>query len=44
MKKEGCQARRGEQTITLKLGDCIDVMQKLPANSVAAIVCDPPYG
>lgn len=25
-------------------GDCVDVMADLPANSVDAIVCDPPYG
>jgi len=25
-------------------GNCLDEMKKLPANSVDAIVCDPPYG
>ena len=28
----------------LRLGDCLDVMRTLPANSIDAIVCDPPYG
>ena len=28
----------------LILGDCVDVMRAVPAESVAAIVCDPPYG
>lgn len=25
-------------------GDCIEVMKKLPDNSVDAVICDPPYG
>lgn len=28
----------------LILGDCVDVMRAMPAESVTAIVCDPPYG
>ena len=28
---------------TIVHGDCLDVMQKLPDNSVDLIVCDPPY-
>ena len=32
------------RVIQLQLGDCIDLMQKLPDGSVGAIVCDPPYG
>jgi site-specific DNA-methyltransferase (adenine-specific) len=28
---------------TIVLGDCLDVMQKLPDNSIDLIVCDPPY-
>jgi len=29
---------------TIINGNCLDEMRKLPANSVDAIVCDPPYG
>jgi site-specific DNA-methyltransferase (adenine-specific) len=29
---------------TLHLGDCIEAMRNLPAASVDAVVCDPPYG
>ena len=29
--------------LTLYLGDCIEVMKSLPANSVDALVADPPY-
>lgn len=28
----------------VRVGDCIDVLQAMPDNSVDAIVCDPPYG
>ena len=28
----------------LYLGDCLDVMKKLEANSVDSVICDPPYG
>ena len=31
-------------TVTLHLGDCIEVMRTLPEASVDAIVTDPPYG
>src|SRR5664279_940698 len=31
-------------TPTVYQGNCITVMRTLPANSVDAIVCDPPYG
>jgi DNA modification methylase len=30
-------------TAIIKLGDCIDVMKKMDANSVDAIITDPPY-
>lgn len=30
--------------VTLHLGDCIDVMRELPAESVDAVCTDPPYG
>lgn len=29
---------------TLYLGDCLEVMAKLPCGSVDAVICDPPYG
>lgn len=29
--------------ITLKVGDCLEVMKSLPINSVDAIITDPPY-
>lgn len=32
------------ETVTLYLGDCIEVMRALPEASVDAVVCDPPYG
>lgn len=31
-------------TVTLHLGDCVEVMRSMPDNSVDAIVTDPPYG
>jgi site-specific DNA-methyltransferase (adenine-specific) len=31
-------------TVTLHLGDCLDVMRTLPAASVDAVITDPPYG
>ena len=30
--------------ITLRLGDCVAVMQDMPEATVGAAVCDPPYG
>lgn len=33
-----------EQTITLRLGDCFQVMRTLEENSVRGAVLDPPYG
>jgi site-specific DNA-methyltransferase (adenine-specific) len=30
--------------IVLHHGDCIEVMHSMPADSVDAVVCDPPYG
>lgn len=30
--------------VRLYLGDCIEVMAAMPADSVDAVVCDPPYG
>lgn len=32
------------RTCDLYLGDCLDVMQQLPDNSIDCIICDPPYG
>ena len=32
------------QTLTLRLGDCVHVLQGMPENSLGAIVSDPPYG
>jgi site-specific DNA-methyltransferase (adenine-specific) len=29
--------------VTLYLGDCLDVLDRLPANSVDAVITDPPY-
>ena len=28
---------------TIVLGDCLDVLQKLPDNSIDVLICDPPY-
>jgi hypothetical protein len=33
-----------DEDLTLYLGDCLDVMQTLPDDSVDAVVTDPPYG
>lgn len=33
-----------DEHVTLHHGDCLDVMADMPANSVHAIVTDPPYG
>ena len=30
--------------VRLYLGDCIEVMREMDAESVDAVVCDPPYG
>ena len=30
--------------VELHLGDCLDVLARLPAGSVDACVTDPPYG
>ena len=30
--------------ITLRHGDCFDVLKELESNSVGSVVCDPPYG
>jgi DNA modification methylase len=30
--------------VVVHLGDCLDVLPELPASSIDAIVCDPPYG
>lgn len=32
------------QTITLKLGDCVEVLAEMKEDSVGSFVCDPPYG
>lgn len=44
MATENSASRRATQTIQLRLGDCLDVMQSFPDASVGAVVCDPPYG
>ena len=31
-------------TITLKQGDCLELMKELPDESVDAVITDPPYG
>ena len=33
-----------EKRVTLHIGDCLEVMSKFEANSIDAIVSDPPYG
>ena len=30
--------------IDLQKGDCLELMKKLPDNSVDAVICDLPYG
>lgn len=35
---------RKNEMSTLFLGDCLDVMRKMDADSIDAIVTDPPYG
>ena len=30
--------------IDLRYGDCLDVMQEIPNNSIDCIICDLPYG
>ena len=30
-------------TITLHLGDCLEVMKSIPDKSVDAVITDPPY-
>lgn len=37
-------AHRAVQTLRLRLGDCVEVLALLPAESIGAVVCDPPYG
>ncbi|KRS17513.1 DNA-methyltransferase [Roseovarius indicus] len=32
------------ETVTLHLGDCLDVLRAMPGNSVESVVTDPPYG
>lgn len=32
-----------DELLTLHLGDCVDVMRELPAESVDAVVTDPPF-
>ena len=31
-------------TVTLHLGDCLEVMKSIPTGSVDAVITDPPYG
>jgi len=39
--KQPCECRDGA---SFYYGDCLEVMQAMEADSVSAIVCDPPYG
>lgn len=32
------------ETNTIYLGDCLDIMQRIPAGSVDMVLCDLPYG
>ena len=32
------------QTLTLKHGDCIEVLKAMKEDSVGSVICDPPYG
>lgn len=32
------------QTLTLRLGDCVDVLRGMKEGDVGAFICDPPYG
>ena len=32
------------QTLTLKHGDCVEVLATLSESSVGSVICDPPYG
>lgn len=34
----------GKSSISLYHGDCLDIMQSIPDNSIDAIITDPPYG
>lgn len=36
--------RREGQTISLQLGDCLEVLKSIPDGHVKAVVTDPPYG
>ena len=33
-----------DDTVTVHLGDCLDILREIPDNSIDAIVTDPPYG
>ncbi len=33
----------GAENVSLKHGDCLEVMKSLPDNSVDSVVTDPPY-
>ena len=35
---------RGDMTVELHLGDCLEFMRTLPDKSVDAVITDPPYG
>lgn len=37
-------SRRGDMTLRLTLGDCIEKMRDIPERSIGAVICDPPYG
>ena len=32
------------QTLTLKHGDCVEVLAEMKEDSVGSVICDPPYG
>lgn len=37
-------AAEGHEDILLRQGDCLQLMQEIPAGSVDMVLCDPPYG
>ena len=42
--KEDKTIKRINENITLYLGDCLEIMKKIPDNSINLILCDLPYG
>ncbi len=43
-KEEDKTIKRINENITLYLGDCLEIMKKIPDNSINLILCDLPYG